>query len=312
MKKLSIVIPFKGQTESDLARVLGSINGQIGIDFNQLDVHLVNDGGPAINYSKFKILSNLTLYYHQLPENVGPGLARQYGIDHSEGEYLMFIDSDDELHYAGALLDFFNVLKGSGDHQVIIGRFLEQKMGEDGVFRYFSSNVYNWGALHGKFFNRSYLQSLDLRFHPALRAANEDLYFVGLACMLATDIYQLDSVIYSWLWNGDSLGRSNNNALIHKTHLYVDYCYFTAEKIKEKKPELLASSLEGSILHCYEYYRDYPPLTPKEEQLFYDKMEKFLDDFSGNWPGLENTKNVRLQTPGFRSFIEKVNAHSHK
>lgn len=309
MKKLSIIIPFKGQTEKELSIPLASINGQIGIDFSQLDVNLVNDGGPAIDISKFEIFSNLTLHYHELEENVGPGLARQYGIDHSEGEYLMFMDSDDELHYAGALLDFFNLLKGTGDHPVIIGRFIEQQR-HDGVFYYIQSEVNNWGALHAKFFKRSHLLDIGLRFHPQLRQANEDLYFVGLACLLASHVFPLESVIYSWLWNKNSLSRSGGNGLIHKTHLFVDYCYFSAEKVKEKRPATIRNSVVSSAFQCYDYYVNYPPLTEEDEQLFFENMWRFWSDFSEDIENpdlnLPDASKQRMESEDFQKFLKKV------
>ncbi|MFV0556517.1 MAG: glycosyltransferase family 2 protein [Lactovum sp.] len=309
MKKLSIIIPFKGQTEKDLAIPLASINGQIGFDFSQIDVNLINDGGESIDPSKFDIFGNLTIRYHELKENVGPGMARQYGIDYSEGEYLMFMDSDDEMHYAGGLLDFFNLLKDKGDHPVIIARFLEQQRHND-TFYYIQSDTNNWGALHGKFFKRSYLLEKELRFHPGLREANEDLYFVGLACLLADHVQPLESVIYSWLWNKNSLSRIGENGLIHKTHLFVDYCYFSAEKIREKKHEIIRSSVISSAFQCYDYYKNYPPLTPEDEQLFFNNMLRYWNDFEAERENesldLAEASKKRLQEAEFQAFLEKV------
>ena len=48
-----------GQTEQNLAVALGSINGQIGIYFSEITVHLVNDAGPEIDWDKFSIFGNL-------------------------------------------------------------------------------------------------------------------------------------------------------------------------------------------------------------------------------------------------------------
>ncbi|MDR2976344.1 MAG: glycosyltransferase family 2 protein [Streptococcaceae bacterium] len=248
MKKLSIIIPFKGLTEKELTPALSSLNGQIGIDFSTLDLHLINDGGPGIDISKFDILSNLNVTYHELALNVGPGMARQYGIDHSDGEYILFIDSDDELHYTGALLDFYNVLKESGDHQLIIGRYIQQQKNSDGDFRYFVHDESDTKAVYAKMYKRSYLESLGLSFHPKLRLF-EDNYFVGLACECASDIYYLKSVVYSWLYNPDSLVRSTANFFSRQTAIVPQAMRYYFEFLQPRFPEKI--NLEDYVVNMY-------------------------------------------------------------
>ncbi|WP_240338622.1 glycosyltransferase family A protein [Lactococcus lactis] len=124
MKKVSIIIPFKGQTEAELMLPLSSIYNQIGVDLSQLDIHLVNDGGKTIDLSKFDVLADrLEIHYHEIP-NGGPGVARQYGIDNSISEYIMFIDADDVLYYVGALWPFYNA--SNQGHQMIRASYWEQ------------------------------------------------------------------------------------------------------------------------------------------------------------------------------------------
>lgn len=45
-KLVSIIIPFYRVSQQRLDTVLTSINNQIGIDFQRVEVILVNDGGP--------------------------------------------------------------------------------------------------------------------------------------------------------------------------------------------------------------------------------------------------------------------------
>ncbi|MDR0299498.1 MAG: glycosyltransferase family 2 protein [Streptococcaceae bacterium] len=314
MKKVSIIIPFKDQTEKDLAIVLGSINNQIGIDFSLVDVHLVNDGGSPINLSLFEIFANLELHYHELTENVGPGLARQYGIDHSESEYLMFMDSDDELHFVGALLEFFNVVKDSGDHQLIVGRYIEQFVVENGEFRYLTHPLVDWKAVYAKWFNRAYLKEKGLHFYPSLRIF-EDTYFVGLSCQLASDIYYLDSVAYSWLYNSDSLVRKDGKSFEYQTHVWALENRLYLEKIREMQPENLRRDLENYVCDVYMRFTKFPPADIasfwrehtalleefKDIWLGYSeelqaKVDAIRDNPDGNWPG--------ISTEGFKAFIE--------
>ncbi|MDR2976345.1 MAG: glycosyltransferase [Streptococcaceae bacterium] len=286
MTSVSIIIPFKDQTEKELSLALASINGQIGVDFSEIDVQLVNDGGAAIEVNKFEIFSNLRIHYHELPENVGPGLARQYGIDHSESDYLMFIDADDELHYTGALLDFFNVLKESASHQIIIGKYIEQYLVAGNEFRY-QVYDYNWKALYAKCFQRDYLKQLNLHFHPKLRLF-EDMYFVGLACELATDIHYLNSVVYSWLFNANSLVRSGGRSYEHQTHLWVKQCQYHLEFLQKAAPERLNAAFENYLVDIYFRSRAYPP---EDEKAFWQAHCELIKTFSQIW----QPYNVSLQ-----------------
>ena len=59
--------------------------------------------GYEEEYNLFKDKMNIEIY--RLNKNMGPGYARQYGIEKSESEYILFMDSDDLLY------DCFSVKK---------------------------------------------------------------------------------------------------------------------------------------------------------------------------------------------------------
>ncbi|KGH34497.1 glycosyltransferase family 2 protein [Lactococcus cremoris] len=313
MKTLSIIIPFMGQTEQNLAVALGSINGQIGIDFSEITVHLVNDAGPEIDWDKFSIFGNLDLQYHQLPNNVGPGMARQFGVDHSESRYIMFMDSDDELHFAGALLEFFNAIKDSGDHQILIARYIEQFLDEKGGFRYLVHPIYDWKAAYAKWFSREYLQQENLSFHPELKLF-EDTYFVGLSCQLAKDIHYIDSVVYSWLYNENSLVRQNGKSFEHQTALWAKENRLFLRVIREKQQENLKRDLENYVIDVYMRQRKFPPENLAD---FYVAHLALLIEFSDVWSGYSEDLQAKVDslrdvaggqwqgvdTSGFQDFI---------
>lgn len=50
-----------------------------------------------------KFSSELRIKIVHLDKNVGPGLARQYGMEHSRSKYICFIDSDDLLNTVDSL-----------------------------------------------------------------------------------------------------------------------------------------------------------------------------------------------------------------
>lgn len=90
--KVSVIVPVYN-AEKYLRACLDSIVGQTLAD---IQIILVNDGskdasgGICLEYAgKYKNIS----YYVQ--ENAGSAAARNTGLDHAEGEYVGFVDSDD-------------------------------------------------------------------------------------------------------------------------------------------------------------------------------------------------------------------------
>ena len=308
MKKVSIIIPFKGQTEAELMLPLSSIYNQIGVDLSQLDIHLVNDGGKTIDLSKFDVLADrLEIHYHEIP-NGGPGVARQYGIDNSISEYIMFIDADDVLYYVGALWPFYNA--SNQGHQMIRASYWEQIAGNP-----YTYTVHGNGdrkAAYGKWYKRSYIEMLGLRFMPDL-PVYEDTYFVGLACELATDTCFLEEKVYMWLANPNSITRTVENKFNYQAHIYARENRYWFEMIRKWKPECLVTDFENYLTNMYLKSQKYPPVDEKawcEEQHklitsvsdifsgWTQELQKQVEDKSANpqneWHGIE--------TDGFKEW----------
>lgn len=91
--KFSVIVPIYN-VEEYLERCIDSVLGQTFGDFELL---LVNDGSPD-NSAEIcrKYLTNDNVKYFE-KENGGLGDARDYGIERAQGEYLVFVDSDDYI-----------------------------------------------------------------------------------------------------------------------------------------------------------------------------------------------------------------------
>ncbi len=89
---VSIIIPVYN-VEKYLDQCLASVVGQ---SYRDLEIILVDDGSsdgsPAICDAYAAKDARVTVYHNS---NHGPSYSRNFGIDHSSGEYLLFIDSDD-------------------------------------------------------------------------------------------------------------------------------------------------------------------------------------------------------------------------
>lgn len=95
-KKLSIVIPLYN-VQSYIEKCICSLEQQ-DIGANEYEILVIDDGSPddsaAIVERLQQKYSNIRLLHKS---NGGLGSARNYGIKHAIGEYIMFVDSDDYI-----------------------------------------------------------------------------------------------------------------------------------------------------------------------------------------------------------------------
>jgi glycosyltransferase involved in cell wall biosynthesis len=92
---VSIVVRTKDRPKL-LTRALQSISAQT---YRSIEVVLVNDGGCDLDIEDFKgLLGDVSLNYIRLDENKGRARAGNVGIENSRGEYIGFLDDDDEFY----------------------------------------------------------------------------------------------------------------------------------------------------------------------------------------------------------------------
>lgn len=94
----SVIIPFYNN-QNDIARAITSvINQNFKADF---EIILIDDGSNDDSYkitqsfaSKYKDVVKL----HQNPSNQGPGYSRNKAIQMATKEWIIFLDSDDQMN----------------------------------------------------------------------------------------------------------------------------------------------------------------------------------------------------------------------
>jgi glycosyltransferase involved in cell wall biosynthesis len=92
--KVSVVIPFYNRAEKTIAALKSALNQT----YKNIEVILVDDKSTddiAKLVSFIKKYKNVTLV--SLERNMGPSAARNRGIDEATGDYIAFLDSDDEF-----------------------------------------------------------------------------------------------------------------------------------------------------------------------------------------------------------------------
>ena len=110
--ELDIIIPYYTRTEDQFKNLYETLIEQK--DIEKCHIYLISDNSPnekeALKFfHPFDEKLNITLL--KTAKRLGPGGARQYGINNSYNNYLFFLDSDDVLIDKKGLSKVINILK---------------------------------------------------------------------------------------------------------------------------------------------------------------------------------------------------------
>lgn len=213
MAELSIIIPVYNKCEF-LSACIESIQNQ---DFNNFEVILVDDGSQD---NSLEIASNLAsqdsrIKVITLEENYGTLIARKRGIEASNGEYVTFIDPDDELTN-GALSNLIHELHqvdvdilhfgikveaNALDERTIAG--MESFMNPTPRMLYspeilqiaFGKNGFDWNLAH-KLFRGSLIRGITKYIDDQYLVRSEDLYTFFVIAYFAKTYRAIDNAKY--------------------------------------------------------------------------------------------------------------------
>ena len=212
--KVSIIIPVFNPGNL-LYRCLDSVINQ---SLNEIEIICVDDGSSddspkildeyALKDSRFKV-------FHQ--ENQGAGTARNYGINQSEGEFILFLDSDDwiepdmckKLYIQSKRLNsdlvIFDALWHTTGNKInTFSYFSKNEFKED--FKYFVFDYHflkhklmigSLGVIWSKFYKTSFIKENGIKF-PKHKIYN-DVEFHFKTILLANNISYLPEPFYHYI-----------------------------------------------------------------------------------------------------------------
>lgn len=198
---VDIIIPTYN-AHNTISKTLSSIAYQNNV--SNINVYIVNDASEYDYANEISFFNNfLNITELKLDTNCGPGFARQYGVDNSNSEFIMFIDADDVFSSPSSvklLLD--SIQKTNSD--IVISTFLEETENLKIVTH---SDDSIW--LHGKIYRRDFLFKKNIRFNNTY--ANEDNGFNQLVFLNDSITHTIPDITYFWLFNPNSITRKNNH-----------------------------------------------------------------------------------------------------
>lgn len=89
---ISIVIP----THKRVNLLKKTINSALNQTYKDTEIIVVSDGYDKETDVYMKTIENSQIKYYVYETNKGANYARNYGVKHSEGEYIAFLDDDDQ------------------------------------------------------------------------------------------------------------------------------------------------------------------------------------------------------------------------
>lgn len=232
MKKIDIIIPTY-KDKQNLYPTLRSIGNN-----DSVQVVIVDDcSGTDFTDIIQEFQGHIDIITLSTPKNMGPGMARQYGIDNSSSKYIIFMDCGDEFVTPESLNDMLAEIEKT-DFNII-------------SFAHYQENIdKSWdivppdnNRVHGKIYNRQFLQKYNIRFNPNCARVNEDIGFNMICRLICNDLVNKHNLINGnmgfyekptvvWKFNENSLTKKNNCAFYYKEQnmgLAKNACYVIAQ-----------------------------------------------------------------------------------
>ena len=283
MSQFSIVIPCYNCAKTLGATLESIVDQHLG---DKIEVIIVDDCStePFDNViSEYNDKLKITTY--KTEHNLGPGRARQFGVDHATGDWIVFCDHDDTF-----IPNTFNrvrtIIRNNPSRNILQTRFYEVQ--EDGTqpIPYTFDRAANW--THGKFFRRKFLVDNNLTFSEKT-PTHEDVYFSILTRMatnhFGAPILQCDLFTYNWFNRPESLSHRRETGLdLFESHFedYVESAFGPIRKLSNvlDKNEILTQGL-SAVLFIYFYSQGFMQLGrqhhERDLQLLTDTIIELLD-----------------------------------
>lgn len=213
---ISVIIPMYN-SEKFIQNCLKSVVNQT---YKELEILVINDGSIDCSES---IVRRMMCIDHRIKlistRNKGVSAARNYGISVAKGDYIFFLDADDELPIDSfqSLIDCITVSKAD----IVVGRDVSYNevgiisnisftdsvivwKGDESIIACLQDYPNTWNVC-GKLFKKEVL--IDIRFERG-KIIGEDSYFFFLCSLKRPTVAYYDKCVYKVYMSNNSATRS--------------------------------------------------------------------------------------------------------
>lgn len=189
---IDLIIPYYNNPEG-LKRTLDSIYGSM------FQITIIDDNS---DHSPWCPKAHQVFRYNS---NRGPGYARQWGINKTHNEWIMFIDTGDIFIGKDSFIQIGKAIQKYSDANIISFPYIYK-----GETVNETSN-----RMHGKIYKRKFLEKYGITFATTSSYLNEDIGF-NRACRLCTNIIYENTPIIVWYEDKNSLTQKDNGISLYR------------------------------------------------------------------------------------------------
>lgn len=282
-----------------------SLKDQLGVDFEDMEVLFMEDGGDPIDEDLFVGYPFLIKTFNQ--GHYGVSAQRNYGLDNAMGEYVMFCDCDDRFISAYAIHLYLKAIK-SGGFDIIKSPFLEDQVidGELKLIRHDQDITF----IHGKLYRRQFLIDNMIKFDEEL-TIHEDSYFNVIANMLAENrVHEMSPAVYLWKYRDNSIVRKDRDCYVFKTyeHLMKVRRAITKNLEQRERYNEMYQAISKTITDSYYDFQrqdalkeENRPIIEKAEKAFAEYYREFKDEY----------RNVNIKDKAQMFYLCRINAYAN-
>lgn len=297
--KISIIVPVY-KVEKFLSECVSSILTQ---SFRDFELVLVDDGSPdecPQMCDKYSLNDPRVVTFHK--KNGGLSSARNFGLDHAKGRYIMFVDSDDLLA-EDALERLYNeIITTNAD--VVLGRIIrfDAKSGKSRPY----THLEDYKEMSGKQTLEMLLKGNPLNISVCGGMYKREVWDevrmpVGYVCedwYIMPDIYLQKDIAVVFLPMLVYLYRDNAQSTMsgmyrHYNSQVIDVAERVIQTIKQIDNELYYKTLWSNIKRVWKYVGIiYSQKRRKDELDFLSKVRIFIKSY---WTDLINADKMNTE-----------------
>jgi glycosyltransferase involved in cell wall biosynthesis len=256
--KVSVVVPTFSPGDL-LNRVVRSLEVQ-SMPAEDFEVIFVDDGSPDNTWQQLEDIrdSHNNVRIQRIEHSGWPSKPRNVGLELSRGEYVLFMDHDDELYpraleagYAMAARNHADVLNGKETRTDQASWAIE-------VYTSNMDNAIDRQDIHPliptnphKLFRRAFLMEHHIRFPEGQRVLWEDVFFaLDIASQAKVISVLADTPFYHWV-----RGRRTTSSSFHQN--LDEYWHWVREIVQKTNEKLSGPTLQGQwrLMLLYQYHR---------------------------------------------------------
>lgn len=303
MKKISIIIPLYN-SEKFIADTISCLKRQ---KLDDLEFIIINDGSTD---NSLKICEDLTKGDKRFniisQTNKGVSAARNEGIKHANGEYFLFLDSDDVFD-DDMCESMYRVAKEKNSDLVIFGIKIKEL---DGTIRYMNNTkvIEKWDlnkaltefynrkklniGVHTKLFSRKIVEKI--KFEEG-KKINEDKFFLFEGILNAKNIIYNDLCKYLYIRR---YGSASNSSYHPK---YKDAIYFSKKIIN-----IIKKDFSSFYINAYQDYMSNLLFTFRKLCKRKENKEIYSEDYKELKEEIKNANLKLLKGYSFINILEVI------